>query len=541
MNHMLFKRIIAALVIVPLMVNPALAQQPLPELIKQQELRSKFSASEKLAGAAAPDIAAVSQAVQVDLAAEQARQAGIKQASNGTTVIDITAPSAAGVSHNQFTEFNVNKNGLILNNSLAPVLTQLGGWSDGNRRLAGGEAKIILNEVTGMSRSDLLGYIEIAGQSAEFVLANANGISCDGCGFINTPRVTLVTGQPDIVNGSLQGFRVNSGEFNLGSNGLNAANIDRFDILTRAAKINGELYARQLNVYTGENYIDYNNGNLTVTNSNTAPAFQFALDASAVGAMYANSIRLIGTEQGMGVNFQGLIQSVNDLELSADGNVVIKNAQANNTIALTSHSGSITTTGTLYAARLNLAAGENIENKNLLAAGEEITLAGENFLQGGNLYVGLDVTGNLSGSGKLTATLNESINNKGTLYIGGDFALETDTIVNDQGNIILQTADSLTAAGDLVNSGLIQFNSTNANIGAINFDNSAGTIQLTQGGSINLDIDQRFDNRQGKISVTEQITLAAETLDNTEGLLAADKISLTAATADNNQGYIQAR
>ena len=234
MNHTIFKRCVTALVIVAMVVNPALAQQPNPELVKQQELQSKYRSTNKIAAAPVPT--AVISSVQVDLAAEQARQAGIKQASNGTTVVDISAPTAAGVSHNLFSEFNVDSNGLILNNSVAPILTQLGGWTDGNRRLTGGEASIILNEVTGLSRSNLLGHIEIAGQSAEFVLANVNGISCDGCGFINTPRVTLVTGRPDIANGALNGFTVSGGDFSLDGRGLNATNIDHFDILTRAGK-----------------------------------------------------------------------------------------------------------------------------------------------------------------------------------------------------------------------------------------------------------------------------------------------------------------
>src|SRR5690606_17992930 len=171
---------------------------------------------------------------------------GLKESSNGTQVVDIAAPSAGGVSHNRYREFNVNEQGLILNNSLAPVLTQLGGWTDGNRRLAGGEASIILNEVTGLSRSNLLGHIEIAGRSAEFVLANANGITCAGCGFINTPRVTLVTGKPELQGGALSGFNVFGGDVRIEGEGLDASNVDRFDIVTRAAQINAELYARDL-------------------------------------------------------------------------------------------------------------------------------------------------------------------------------------------------------------------------------------------------------------------------------------------------------
>src|SRR5690606_1748238 len=118
------------------------------------------------------------------------------------------------------------------------------------------------SEVTGMSRSQLLGQVEIAGKTAEFILANPNGITCNGCGFINTPRVTMVTGRPNISGGSLQGFAVSGGDFSLEGAGLNASNIDRFDIVTRAAQINAELYARNLNIFTGNNYFDYQTGQL---------------------------------------------------------------------------------------------------------------------------------------------------------------------------------------------------------------------------------------------------------------------------------------
>ena len=167
MAHSLFTRSVTAFVIVCMIVNPTLAQQSLPELAYQQT-QSRLPTQNRPAVSVAPSPQA---AIVIDAKAETARQAAIKQSLNGTRVIDISAPTAAGVSHNLFGEFNVDTDGVIFNNSLAPVLTELGGWADGNRRLAGGEANIILNEVTGHSRSNLLGHIEIAGKSAEFVLS----------------------------------------------------------------------------------------------------------------------------------------------------------------------------------------------------------------------------------------------------------------------------------------------------------------------------------------------------------------------------------
>ncbi|MBD9609867.1 filamentous hemagglutinin N-terminal domain-containing protein, partial [Pseudomonas sp. PDM08] len=72
-------------------------------------------------------------------------------------------------------------------------------------------AQTILNEVVGGSPSQLRGYTEVAGQSARVIVANPYGISCNGCGFINTPRVTLTTGKPVLDNGRLDRFQVDQG------------------------------------------------------------------------------------------------------------------------------------------------------------------------------------------------------------------------------------------------------------------------------------------------------------------------------------------
>ncbi|MFS2097307.1 filamentous hemagglutinin N-terminal domain-containing protein, partial [Pseudomonas sp. Pseusp11] len=79
---------------------------------------------------------------------------------------------------------------------------------------------------------------EVAGQSARVIVANPYGISCNGCGFINTPRVTLTTGKPVLDNGRLDRFQVDQGSVSIDGAGLNANNVDRFEIITRSAKIN---------------------------------------------------------------------------------------------------------------------------------------------------------------------------------------------------------------------------------------------------------------------------------------------------------------
>jgi filamentous hemagglutinin len=538
------QRIISVVVILAMTINPAIAaQQTAPQLIQEMQYRHQQAVAERhrISGSQSQFDNSRNRVV-VDISADRSLQTGIKEASNGTTVVDIAAPGASGVSHNLFTEFNVDQQGLILNNSLMPVLTQLGGWTDGNRRLTGGQATIILNEVTGLSRSQLLGQIEIAGQSAEFVLANPNGISCNGCGFINTPRVTMVTGRPDISGGSLAGFNLGGGTFSLEGAGLNASNVDRFDIVTRAAKINAELYARQLNVFTGNNYFDYQAGKISSGDNKGEPVFQFALDASSLGAMYANSIQLVGTEKGLGVNSQGLIQSVTDLEISADGEIRLKTALANDKIAITSHNNSIVSGEKFYAQNISLLAAQDITNKGLLASQQLLELTAQQFLQQGELYAGLTAEGNFSSEGILRAKLEQSFANNGFTFVGADFDLDVLRLDNTEGILALHSSTHLDVPGELINrSGTIRFDNENAVLTAKSIDNTEGNLALTNEGNLRIQATDFINNSSGTISASKQMTLVADNIINDDGVIFAENINLTATTIDNSLGLVDAQ
>ena len=106
------------------------------------------------------------------------------------------ATPVAGLSTNSVADFDVNSDGTILNNSATNGTAQLGSTAvTGNPNItAGSEADLILLQVTGSTVSDLDGAIEVFGTEAGLIIANPNGITCDGCGFINTNRVDLVTG-----------------------------------------------------------------------------------------------------------------------------------------------------------------------------------------------------------------------------------------------------------------------------------------------------------------------------------------------------------
>ena len=124
--------------------------------------------------------------------------------------IDIATPYSNGLSNNQVDDFDVNTDGTILNNSASGGTSQLGNTAvTANTNIsAGSEANLILFQVTTTSASSLNGQIEVFGSEAGVIIANPNGITCDGCGFINTSKVDLVTGTANFSGDDLTSFSI---------------------------------------------------------------------------------------------------------------------------------------------------------------------------------------------------------------------------------------------------------------------------------------------------------------------------------------------
>ena len=209
--------------------------------------------------------------------------------------INIVAPNSAGVSHNIYNQFNVGPNGLILNNATQAGQSQIGGQLGANPNFTGGNyAKLILNEVTGGSASSLQGYIEIFGHSADFILANPAGVTCNGCGFINTPRVTLTTGTPNLdANGGLSGFTVGgSGQISIEGT-VNITGVQYFDVAARSIFVGGEIsdsaMQAEVGLFAGRNNFDYNARTATALADDGSAKPAFGIDASA-GSIKAGKI-----------------------------------------------------------------------------------------------------------------------------------------------------------------------------------------------------------------------------------------------------------
>ena len=254
-----------------------------------------------------------------DEAAPEERRPIVTSADNGIPVVNIAATNGAGVSINEYSELSIDPAGLILNNGYTISRTELAGWIDRNPNLAYGPAQIIVNQVTGAGITNMNGFLEIAGGRADVVIANENGIRVSGGGFINTDRAILTTGRPEFgSNGSLDRIRVTEGAVSFEGKGIDARGANSLEVLTRAEQINADIFANQTTHIGGANDISY--GSLTaapIEGTGETPAV--TLDAAAVGGMYANKIRLVGTEKGLGVNMGGKLVASEAAAIDADG------------------------------------------------------------------------------------------------------------------------------------------------------------------------------------------------------------------------------
>ncbi|UBB21359.1 hemagglutinin repeat-containing protein [Stenotrophomonas maltophilia] len=500
--------------------------------------------------------------VQVQ-AGEQARA---DQAANGVPVIQINRPNAGGVSHNRFQDYNVGREGQILNNSASTVQTQLGGYIQGNGNLQLGQsARLILNEVTSTNASRLQGHIEVAGRSAAVIVANPNGITCDGCGFINTTRGTLTTGTPVFGNdGSLSAFRVSRGTIRLEGNGLDAGNLEGVDLLARAVQLNAGLWARQVNVVTGANQIDAQTlATQAITGEGERP--QFGLDVAALGGMYAGKIRLVGTEAGVGVRSTGqMVADAGDFILTQAGDVRLSGRTAAAGRLQIETGGDLKADGTQYAqgdlqirARQASLAGSTSAGAALaVRANQNLDLAGSAQAAQMQLDAGgmLTLADTVKSAGSI-ALAAAQVQNHAQVTAGAGLAVRADTLAQDKGarlgaqaldvqvrqvdnaGLLLGNQGVRMQAAQLHNAGQL-YSDADVELDAASIDNE-GIIGA--GANLRAAGDRITQLKDAELSAGVLLKIQArQQLDNAGRILSEQALELSAGGVDN-QGTLEAR
>ncbi|CAL7964047.1 exported hypothetical protein [Gammaproteobacteria bacterium] len=162
----------------------------------------------------------------------------------GAPQINIVSPQY-GISHNRFEQYNVGTEGIIISNSSSSETVRGEGIIGSNKKIIK-SAKTILFEVTGPGRSELRGATTIAGEQAEFILVNPNGITCDGCDFINMHDVVLRTDRLySIIEDKINWDKDLDGNISIGKNGTTALG-GSLTLSSGKIKVEGAVSAKEL-------------------------------------------------------------------------------------------------------------------------------------------------------------------------------------------------------------------------------------------------------------------------------------------------------
>ena len=474
----------------------------------------------------------------------------LDESASGVPIVNISTPNDRGVSINEFSEYNIDEKGQILNNADNIGRSYLGGIINANPNLAPNQAaNLIILQVNGSNRSQIEGYLEaLSRERVDVILSNENGLYINNSGTINIKNFTATTGKVNLKDGDFIGIDVEKGNIVIGPNGIDGTNANYVEIIAKALELRGNIVANDLKVVTG-------------SNSTTTPTNNIAIDAKELGGMYANRIRIISTDKGAGVNSDAFIVSKNSkLEITADGKIKVNKVQgkgidikgkeyeqkdlAYSDEGISINADKIKLSGTGTQANKQIDLNGTVENNATIYTKEGLKtkdLTNTGIVQAINK---IEVEGNLTNKGEVltngSLTAKDSISTKkiiakdgisvGKLENSGIIA--TDKKIYIKGNLInsgeVQAIDNISVSGNVNNNGEILTNNSfsakdtittkkliaKEGIAANKLENK-GTIATEKILNINNDLVNSGNIQTvGKISVTENTNNTGEILTN---------------------------
>ena len=474
----------------------------------------------------------------------------LDESASGVPIVNISTPNDRGVSINEFSEYNIDEKGQILNNADNIGRSYLGGIINANPNLAPNQAaNLIILQVNGSNRSQIEGYLEaLSRERVDVILSNENGLYINNSGTINIKNFTATTGKVNLKDGDFIGIDVEKGNIVIGPNGIDGTNANYVEIIAKALELRGNIVANDLKVVTG-------------SNSTTTPTNNIAIDAKELGGMYANRIRIISTDKGAGVNSDAFIVSKDSkLEITADGKIKVNKVQgkgidikgkeyeqkdlaySDEGISINADKIKLDGTGTQAERQINL--NGTVENNATIYTKEGLKtkdLTNTGIVQAINK---IEVEGNLTNKGEVltngSLTAKDSVSTKkiiakdgisvGKLENSGIIA--TDKKIYIKGNLInsgeVQAIDNISVSGNVNNNGEILTNNSfsakdtittkkliaKEGIAANKLENK-GTIATEKILNINNDLVNSGNIQAvGKISVTENTNNTGEILTN---------------------------
>lgn len=365
----------------------------------------------------------------------------------GREVIDIAPANTSRISHNRYTQFNVDQKGVLLNNRLAA-------------------ARTIINEVTGINTSEINGDIRVQGTRAHVIIANPNGINISGTTFYNTGGVALTTGRVSYITrptplGGTQDNPVittSQGSINVGDGGI-AGVMNRLDLISKNIVIEGHINNEHespfssVHLLAGESTTEFN-PNLSIADPGgqwydteatpDAANNTFAIDITRPSSILASSVQIIVTDKGAGVRLLGdAVASQNNFTITADGHIQVEGeVTAAGNIELNSTTAEIKTTNQKQAkiesqnSGLTINTRESLNNLGGLLSGAVSDQTNDQSHAGITLNIGSIFT---------QSTLGELNTQRGVLFSLTDIDINADVVNNYAGRMLSNTGMTLDA------------------------------------------------------------------------------------------------
>lgn len=487
----------------------------------------------------------------------------ITSSTSGASVIDIAKPNEKGLSHNKYSDFNVNNPGVVFNNSNKDSVTNVVGSTQANKKLEGSNAKIILNEVNGINSSTLQGTMEVAGKKASIIIANQNGIIVDGVKTINADALTLTTGKVDASNLS---FDVSKGYILIKGDGVNTTGLSKFDVITQSAKLSATVGNKagsnivagntDVNIIAGNNEVEYGTNKINKKNNTMIKDMQPAIEigGDALGSIYGNNITLVSTTSGAGVRQTGLISSPNDIKINSAGTVFLDNAQSNNleieaTDSVTAKNIKVNdavnirnTNGKMEinnatSNSINLASFSDLSLKNIAADTVDVDtkgnlsigasdIAGQNSIDAKELNIAQALSTYVEGSinsDKLKIKTDGMIVNNGIVEAkDADVNVKNNLIINGQYSIVDFDGNKINNATAYVDKNqygkIVAVDQTGKELDNVTVVSNSGFVT----DNLKLNVGQQLSNSMGNISSKNDLNISAHDINNS-GILSGNK------------------
>ena len=456
------------------------------------------------------------------------------QAANGTPVVNIADPNAKGISMNKFNEFNVEKQGMIFNNSMQDGVTKIGGYAVKNAQLQH-EASAIISEVTGAKASYINGTMEVFGKKADIIIANENGISVNGATTINANSLTLSTGKVQANNDGSYKLAVEKGAISVTGLGINTDGLGYFDIVSRSAQLEGEIAGKaDIKVLAGQNDYDPATRRHTVRSKGDGRGPAVAIDGSALGSMYGGKIQLISTESGAGVRHAGGIIASSDLDISADGDITLASLSSEKNISLSGKNITLNKSTSGIQAKndiiMNALAGITLNNDAIASTGK-IRIDASSLVQNAASLVTNNTTTtvpaiqiNVAGQYTLNGKL-QALDANGKVIAGGVVTLKN-------GDFVVKVNGVEVPFASLISDTQVTSHSGDVQITAGSMTNSGGSV-LAKKGTLQFTLKDAFVN-SGSVSATGDLTIASGSMKNDGVLYASSNQTLRVGNLDNN-------